>query len=236
LVLKKEISSFLNIDEYEKYVKVYKPREYEYIHYFNGVETSKREIKRFYEKAEHENNELLELIDNEIKEQELVVKKEITKECVLQHLKEHICLANEIKEKNKNISNYIADLKNNDKLNVWYKYEDKYRPKHIHEIIENGTYHFDIKYAEWDYCNLVSIKYWFGVNKILANQKIKFIERKFNKNDKDKAMSYYNSRKKYYKKYFTEEKPAILEDWADCITKHGIGLNGYKILDKKNKE
>ncbi|MFW6009502.1 MAG: hypothetical protein ACOCP8_09590, partial [archaeon] len=97
-----------------------------------------------------------------------------------------------------------------------------------------------------DYSDNFRTHYIFKFNDLLKkNEYIKEVSRKYK--DKEKALKYIEGRKKYYKKYFKEEKPPLPviyhtdnyyrnkkeeKKGKPLIYLHDIKLKGYKI----NKE
>ncbi len=147
----------------------------------------------------------------------------------------------EVKTKNKDIQEYISNLKKSNKLNVWYNNERKYFPED--ETIENGTYKMNIcVYTLTNYrdksIEYYQVRYWFGLNEILTknsnynSKRIQSVEKKFRGNEKDQMEKYIKGRKLHYSKYFEEEQPPVPIDLAYYIKKHGIALEGYKVETK----
>lgn len=145
--------------------------------------------------------------------------------------------AEEVKAKNKEITEYINKLKTENRLNVFVmKQEYSYSST---ETIENGTYKFSIRiYIDDDYTtkkiNRYDVSYCFSINNIVrenwGENVIQSIDRKvFAGTEKEQMKKYIAGRKKAFEKYFTEEKPPILQKFNYYIKLNGIRLEGYRV-------
>lgn len=148
--------------------------------------------------------------------------------------------AEEVKQKNEEIKRFIEELKQKDELNKWVKDDDKLRPG---EYIQNGTYKFLINvYTSKDYrtnsVEYYEVYYCFSISPILDKycRVIKRVKKEFRGNERDKMLEYIEGRKKAYAKYFTEEKPAILKEYASYIEMYGIRLEGYRVEGENNSK
>lgn len=186
-------------------------------------------IKSYFNRIN--NDEIMKSLSKDISNLDEQIKETLKKKLILENELNMIKQAEEVKKKNKEIEEYIDTLTNENKLNTWNNYTD-YKE---YSSIRNGTYQFEIGYKlgkSWRTDEeRYEINYTFSTSDILPqNLIIQSVET--NIADKEKAMKYIEGRKKHFSKYFTEEKPAILQKFKQSIKLHGITLEGYSVEEE----
>lgn len=189
--------------------------------YFDNVDNSNM-ITDLETSITELNNQILELI-----------KQKKLKEMELNFIKK----AEQVKEKNKAMTDYIEKLKAENKLNKWYVVP--VNDNCIDEIIENGSFKLTIrqwiKKANYNTDNKnFSVNYWLRINDKLDNESAGLIQTmdKTFYNDEQAFNKYVQGRKKYFSKYFQEEKPPVPYQFRHCIFVNKIQLDGYTFLEE----
>lgn len=190
----------------------------------------KSKVKEYYMQ---DNTEKINVLNDEIAKLDKHIQQVLLLKAEKELELDFINKAEAVKEKNKEIENYINELRQRNEINRWIKDNDSWRPG---EYIQNGTYRFSISvYTSENYrtnkVEYYEVCYWFSINKILDkySKTIKSVTKKFSGKEKDKMLGYIEGRKNAYAKYFTEEKPPIIKDYAHCIEMNGIVLDGYRV-------
>lgn len=199
--------------------------------YLERLEEKKKELPLIENEMESIKNEIVEL---QMKLEELKMEKTL------------ICEAMSIDNKNKENEKRLKEFKEIDNINTWLKAKEGYREG---ELIENATYKLFIStYNDYDYMYVrdengklkderekvlsgVYVSYDFTTNSdFIKFERIASIERKQFRTEEE-ANKYIEGRKKYFSKYFKEDKPK-LENASEYIIYHyGVKLEGYEIKE-----
>jgi hypothetical protein len=192
--------------------------------------------------------ELYELPDEDIIKQEDIINEAVNKhkeeaiklikeKYIFENYIELIQKAKEIKAQEYKIEKQLQEMKDNDTLNKYITPKERVGGWLKYEEINNATYSFWY-YINESYRDGYSLCYYFTTSPLLKTttnehtKSIKTMNKKFK--TIEEAEKYIEGRKKFFSKYFQEEKPAMILEAEHYVVFHGRTLKGYKV-DNKGK-
>lgn len=214
-------------------ISVYKEKNN--FHWFNNIyanpnyeERIHNSVLKYFRDRNIESTK--EDIKNQMSQLDEQIIESIKQKSQLQQEEEYINIAESIKGKNKEITEYIDKLKQENRLNQWYQHDDYGR---IYDVIQNGTYILSIWYDKKPNISWRTRKeqyevgYTFSANDILEGEVIKKVSKKVD--TKEEMIEYIEGRKKAFENYFKEEKPAMMDKYRNMIEIWGFRLDGYRL-------